>query len=133
MRKIGTFFVAALVAGGVSVAVITPAQATVAAKPSRFCRDVANFGSKTSGLDPQTSAADAASTATALRKASKHAPRKVKNALRTMAGVYQRIADGDSSQTVVSEDAGKFVAATGTFSTYYLKHCLAVTLPSAPG
>ena len=133
MRKIGTFVVATLVAGGLSVAVVTPAQATVAAKTSRFCRDVANFGSGASSLDPSTSNADAGKTASGLRKASKHAPRKLKKALKTMAGVYQRIADGDRFRTVISEDAGKFVKAIATFSTYYVKRCIGVTVPTAPG
>ncbi len=133
MRSIRFFVVASLVAGGLSLALVTPAQATATAKTSRFCRDVANLDSQTAGLDPSMTDADAGRTATSLRKASKHAPRKVKKALRTMAGVYQRIADGDGVQSVLAEDAGKFVSATAKFSTYYVKHCLAVPVPTTLG
>jgi len=132
MRRIGIFVVAALVAGGLSVAVVSSASASVAAKSSRFCRDIAKLNTQSLGA-PGSNPSDSGKLASGLRKASKHAPRKVKKALRTMAGVYQRIANGDSERSVVVEDGGKFSLAAQTFGAYFAKHCINITVPTTLG
>lgn len=133
MRKVGAIVVALAVTAGLAFAA-APAGAGVAEKSTKkFCNAVSNAfddisAGAASGIDEES----AGNVAKALRKAAKSAPsKKIKKAMKKLAGFYNRIADGESLGDVFI-DAG-YARAAATFTTAYLKSCIGdISIPSIP-
>jgi phosphoribosylaminoimidazole-succinocarboxamide synthase len=119
--------VAVLVAGSMWAA--APAGAGVSATNKKFCAAVADFGEQIG--DPSSDREEAEEIASSFRKAAKYAPSKVKKAMKKVASLYGRIADGDSPVEVFATGGTGFVRAASTFGTYYASQCFDVdiTLP----
>ncbi len=132
MRKIAILAIAGAVAASMSLAA-GPAGASVAAKSSKkFCNAVtSSFEKIQSGSTRNLDEKAAASIAKALNKAAKSAPnKKVKKATKTLAGLYDRIAHGDSPAEVFRDEAEAYTKAATTFSSAYLSSCVAnITIP----
>jgi hypothetical protein len=129
MRRIAPLFVtAALVLGFGAVA--APVGASTPAKTSAFCKGLKNFDLP-DVKGQNVSEKSAANTAKQLRKLSRKATGKLKQATKTLASAFQDIADGGKPQDLLS---GDYVKAAGTFALASVK-CLAggIELPSLPG
>jgi len=122
MRKMTTLFVTIGVLGGLML-VAAPAGARVddrvEAKTSKFCKAIRNFEIPDVSDDPDERE-QAAATAKQLRKIAKKAKGKTKKAARTLANVFDGIADGDSVREALT---GDYVTASATFAAATLK-CL---------
>lgn len=130
MRKVAIVMLSAGVAAGFGFAA-APGGATVAAKNTRFCRAVSQFGSLSAGLTSGSLSPDEAGTiAKALRKAGKTTPRKVRNAMNRLARIYDRVANGDTFAQVLRDDITALTEAGATFGMYYAQQCANVSIPT---
>lgn len=122
MRKLTALLLTIGVIGGLTL-VAAPAGAEVdgrvAAKTSKFCKAIRDFNIPQLTDDP-TAREQAAVTAKQLKKISKKAKGKVRNAVRTLADSFEEIADGDSLTDVFD---ASYATASATFVTATLK-CL---------
>lgn len=133
MRKLVSLIAVAGLAGGLALAVVGPAGASVGAKTSKFCKQLNKFD--TSGLGNPTSEKNAKKYARQLKKLERSAKGKTKEALGELGDAYESLADGDSPQEVFANT--DFAKAAATFGLAAIKCGLAsipdITLPDLPG
>jgi len=123
MRRITSLLVAVAVSGAL-VLVAAPAGASVAAKPTAFCKTVKNFD--TGNLGNPTTAKGAKKSLVWLKKLQKAAKGDTKKAMTTLVAAYQKVANGDSARDAFANT--KFVKALGTFGIAAAK-CVVTDLP----
>jgi hypothetical protein len=131
MRKVAIVTLSVAVAAGLGVTA-APGGASVAGRNTRFCRAISAFSGSTdiTGVTSE----NAAKFAKALKNAGKVAPRKVRKAMNTLAGIYRRIADGDSPAKVLGESSSSLVSAVTTYGTYFVRQCASASIPTtSPG
>jgi hypothetical protein len=129
MRTFRVLMLAALATG--SLALMAPgASASAPASTASFCKAVAGISSDI-GDDP-SSGGNTATLASALRKAAKSAPSKVKGAVLTMADYFDA-ASGSSKTSpekiaaFLRKSGAKYAKAVATFTSYYAKNCTGVS------
>lgn len=128
MRKVAMVIAAGLLTASVGWPAM-PAGASAPAKDTKFCKANAKLADEIDALPADTNGIDkkaAAKTAKSIRAAAETAPPKVRKAMRTLASVYQRVADGDSITQIIADKAIAFAKAASTYGTYYVKNCVKV-------
>lgn len=115
MRRIVTLLLAVGLVAGMGFAA-APAGASVAEKPSRYCKALKNFDLPE--LSNSTTEQEAAATAKQLRKLARKATGSTKQAIKTLATGFQEIADGSSPSDVLNTEYAK---AAATFAVSALK------------
>ncbi|MCJ7439077.1 MAG: hypothetical protein MUP97_15120 [Acidimicrobiia bacterium] len=126
MRRIAPLFVTAALVLGVG-AVAAPVGASTPAKTSAFCKALKNFNLP-DVTGQNVSEETAAKAAKQLRKLSRKATGKLRQALKTLASGLEDVADGGKPEDLLT---GDYIKAAGTFSLAAVK-CLAggIELPS---
>lgn len=133
MRKLAAMVAMVTLAAGTCL-IAAPAGASVAAKNTKLCKALSDASDNIDVLPTSGTSINkkqAAATASALRKAARSAPPKVKDAINTLADAYKRLGNGDSIVEVLADDGLDYAKALGTFGKYYAKNC--VNLPALPG
>jgi hypothetical protein len=107
MRRIVTLLLAVGLVAGMGLAA-APAGASVAEKPSRYCKALKNFDLPE--LSNSTTEEEAAATAKELRKLARKATGNTKKAIKTLAAGFEEVADGSSPTDVINTEYGKAAA-----------------------
>ncbi|HEY8216251.1 MAG TPA: hypothetical protein VIH82_03895 [Acidimicrobiia bacterium] len=125
MRRITSLLLVAVLSAGALLLTATPSGASVAAKTSKFCKELKNVDS--SNIGNPTSKKGARKALRELRRLEGAATGNTKTALHTIVDAYERIADGESASRVFTR--GGVIKALGTFALAAGK-CFASDLPN---
>jgi hypothetical protein len=130
MRKLAMVTAAAVLAGGLALGGAPAGAATRRGGNESFCEALLDVSTDVDNSNPTgLNRESAEAIAKSLRRASKFAPRKVKKAMRRLAKLYLRIADGDDAVEVFANQ--RFLRDSVTYSTYYIDQCFGdVTAPT---
>jgi hypothetical protein len=131
MRKVALATVVMVVLAGFGIGAAT-AGAAVRRANDDFCEALTDVSSGIGSDDPSSTGIDpeaADGVADNFRRAAKEAPRKVKKAMKRLAKLYSRVADGDNAASVFANE--RFLRDSLTYSTYFLKQCADITIPDS--
>jgi len=132
MQRVIAAFVGAALAVGLAGTVPAAGSVPVGEKKPKFCRTLEKL-SEDIGPAPtdgtQIDIKQAAKVAKALRKAAKVAPKSLRKPLKTLAAVYERVADGATLVDIIEDEGVEFSEASARYALYYAEKCLGVDVP----
>lgn len=122
MGRVRILFAAVLAAATLAV-LAGPASSSTPAASSRYCKALNGISdklSKSSGTSLSEGRAALRKYASALKSAAKNAPKKVRNATKTLASFYDALASGNANALKNTKNLG---TAGVTISTYLATNC----------
>lgn len=131
MRTTTKLLLTTALSTGLVGGLVSASPAFAAGNKEKFCKATGTVTTDVtideSGQLPEDAAADLEK---GFKKLAKLAPtKKLKNATKTIAEYYGRIADGEGAEDVSEDFAKDYANATATFGTYVATKCISEVIP----
>ena len=134
MRTVVTIAVGAVLVVGLALG-SARAGASVHRANERFCEALRDVSSDIGQGNPDNpggvSQESARTLVSSYRSAARFAPKKVKKAMKKLAKIYSKIANGGDAEIILTENAAPFVKASAVYAPYYAEQCVSPTIPTS--